>query len=120
MDKRKIDRIDKYMAFRNLNDNIVTKECGLSVGTLNKARNGNGDISRNSIEKILNIYAELNKKWVLFGEGNMIVEDENPNNFQSGLTIPREVFEQFSKLTETIVSQQRIIEKLTDIVKTSL
>ena len=114
--ERKIDRIDKYMAFRQLNDNIVTKECGLSVGTLTKARNGTGDLSRNSIEKILEIYAELSKKWVLFGEGNMIVEDETSNNFQREVTVPMEILEQFSKFTETIMSQQRTIERLTKLL----
>lgn len=76
---RKVDRFDKYMAFKGLNDNKVTKELGLSIGTLSKSRKTNRDLSSKNIEMILNFYSDLNRIWLLAGEGTML-----KNNAQIG------------------------------------
>lgn len=73
---RKIDRFDKYMAFRGLNDNKVTVQLSLSVGTLGKSRKEGRDLSDKVIEKILNFYDEINKVWLLTGEGEMLNSDQ--------------------------------------------
>ena len=72
---RKIDRFDNYMSFRGLNDNKVTRDLGLSVGRLGKSRQKNRDISDNLIEKILNFYTDLNRTWLITGEGSMLNTD---------------------------------------------
>ena len=36
--ERRIDRLEKYMIIKKLNDNQVTKDCDLSVGLLNQAK----------------------------------------------------------------------------------
>ena len=69
---RRIDRFDEYMAHANLNDNKVTQQLGLSVGTIGKSRKEGRDLSDRVIEQILNFYTDLNKVWLLTGEGNMI------------------------------------------------
>lgn len=69
---RRIDRFDEYMAYANLNDNKVTQQLGLSVGTIGKSRKEGRDLSDRVIEQILNFYTDLNKVWLLTGEGNMI------------------------------------------------
>ena len=44
---RIIDQLDKYMRpFKGINDNQVTKKCGLSVGLLGKARKGESDLGK--------------------------------------------------------------------------
>ena len=40
---RKIDRFDKYMEAKGLNDNKVTNELSLSIGLLGKSRKENRD-----------------------------------------------------------------------------
>lgn len=69
---RKIDRFDKYMDFKGLNDNKVTNDLGLSVGTLGKSRKEGRDISARVIELILNYYFDLSRVWLLTGEGEML------------------------------------------------
>ena len=69
---RKIDRFDNYMEYRGLNDNKVTVQLGLSVGTLGKSRKEGRDLSDRVIEQILNFYTDLNKVWLLTGEGEML------------------------------------------------
>lgn len=69
---KRIDRFDEYMKFKGLNDNKVTTQIGLSIGTLGKSRKPGRDLSDKVIEQILNFYTDLNNVWLLTGEGNMI------------------------------------------------
>ena len=69
---RKIERFDKYMEAKGLNDNKVTNELSLSVGLLGKSRKENRDLSDKVIEQILNFYTDLNRVWLLTGEGEML------------------------------------------------
>lgn len=74
------------MAFRGLNDNKVTVQLSLSVGTLGKSRKEGRDLSDKVIEKILNFYDEINKVWLLTGEGEMLRKGQNVADV-SGSTI---------------------------------
>ena len=69
---RRIDRFDKYMKVKGLNDNKVTIQLGLSVGTLGKSRKEGRDLSDKVIELILNFYKDLSRVWLLTGEGEML------------------------------------------------
>jgi len=77
--ERKIDRFDKYMEFRRLNDNIVTHEVGFSIGMLGKSRKPEKDLTNKSVEKILKRYPELNRKWIMYGEDEMLF---NPDHIE--------------------------------------
>ncbi len=69
---RKIERFDKYMEEKGLNDNKVTVQLGLSVGILGKSRKDGRDLSDRVIERILNFYTDLDRIWLLTGEGSML------------------------------------------------
>lgn len=69
---RKIDRFDKYMRFKGLNDNRVTVQLGLSIGTLGKSRKEGRDLSDKVVERILNFYIDIDRIWLLTGEGPML------------------------------------------------
>lgn len=75
--ERKIDRFDKYMKLKDLNDNKVTLKLSLSVGTLGKSRKEGRDLSDRVIEQILNNYPDLDKVWLLTGEGDPIRKSDN-------------------------------------------
>lgn len=70
--ERRIDRLDRYIKFRGLNDNKVTLDSGISVGTLGKSRKEGKDITPKTAEAILSAYPELNKVWLMTGDGDMI------------------------------------------------
>lgn len=67
-----IERFDKYMAHKELNDNKVTVQLGLSNGLLGKSRKSDRDLSKHLIEKILKFYVDINPSWLLTGEGDML------------------------------------------------
>lgn len=69
---RRIDRFDKYMKYSGLNDNKVTVQLGLTVGVIGKSRKEGRDLSDKVIEEILNYYTDINRIWLLTGEGEML------------------------------------------------
>lgn len=69
---RKIDRLDKYLRYKSLSDNKVTVALSLSVGVLGKSRKDGRDLSDKITEKVLNFYTDLNRVWLLTGEGEML------------------------------------------------
>lgn len=68
--ERIIDRFDKYMCFRELNDNVVTRDLSFSVGLIGKSRKEGRDLSRNAVDRILNFYTDINPIWLVTGEGS--------------------------------------------------
>lgn len=70
--ERAIDRFDIYMEFRGLNDNQVTKDASLSVGTIGKSRKEGRDLSKRALNILLETYPDLNRVWLLTGEGCML------------------------------------------------
>lgn len=76
MDETFIQRLDKYMDYASLNDNQVTVQCDLTVGCINSARRRNKSLSADNIEKILYKYKELNARWLMTGEGEMIISSD--------------------------------------------
>ena len=77
---RVIDNLIQYMNYKHLNDNEVTSQCGLAIGVIGKAKAGRNDIGKKTIEKILATYPDLNRTWLLTGEGSMLVGDVSGDN----------------------------------------
>lgn len=123
-----IERFIKYMDFKGLNDNQVTVDCGLSVGLIGKARKGMSDLGRNTTEKILRVYTDINRSWLLTGEGSMLKDNTgatqtdntiiNPTNTQATmdpLTMDyiNTLKEQLATMKEQLKEKDALIRKLT-------
>lgn len=76
--QRKIDRLDEFARVRNINDNQITKESKLAIGTLGKSRKPDKDLSTRSADLILTTYPEINRHWFITGEGEMFGEPSKP------------------------------------------
>ena len=73
--ERVIDRFDKYLRIKGLNDNQVTISLGLSQGLIGKSRGEGRDLSSKSVNKILDSYPDLSRVWLLTGEGEMLTTE---------------------------------------------
>lgn len=123
---RKIDRFVEYMKIKGLNDNKVTLECGLSQGLLGQAKTGKSDLGAKTIDKILNKYQDLNKVWLLTGEGEMlksgvsiengdgstqVIGDGNNVNTPSALD---KALDEIAEMRKLVQEQVRINKEQTD------
>lgn len=70
--EEKIYRLSKYMENKGLSDYRVTKDCGLSIGLIGKARSGKTKLGLAAFEKILSNYPDLSRTWLFTGEGEML------------------------------------------------
>ena len=69
---RRIDRLDKYLSIKGISDYRATIDAGLSKGTIGKSRENGRDLSNKVVEKLVEVYSDLNKVWLLTGEGEML------------------------------------------------
>lgn len=109
--ERKIDRLDKYMAVKKLNDNKMAISTGLSNGVIGKSRNEGRDLSTATIDKIIKAHPDLNMVWLMTGEGEMLCrEKEQPTcRTQEGETELSRISDSIRSIAETL---ERIERKL--------
>lgn len=69
---RRIDRLDKYLSFKGITEYRATIDAALSKGTIGKSRAVGRDLSNKVVEKLVEVYSDLNKVWLLTGEGEML------------------------------------------------
>ena len=98
MDSTLFTRLDLFMRYKGLNDNRITVQTKIAVGTLGKQRRSGKGLSYDSIVKILRTYPELNPAWFLLGEGEMLLKEDK-------------VVTNFTSLQELATSQEALIKK---------
>ena len=69
-----IVRLVEYIKYRNISRKSFEINVGLGNGYVKKMLDQDSEISLSKIDKILTAYPEINKNWLLTGEGNMINE----------------------------------------------
>lgn len=68
------ERLVAFLKFRNIPHSRFEKKCGLCNGYVNSIRKG---IGVEKLDTILRAYPELNRNWLLFGEGEMLNSSNN-------------------------------------------
>lgn len=109
--ERIIDRFDAYMSSTGLNDNKVTVQLNLSKGLIGKSRKPGRELSNKIVSQILETYTDLNRVWLLTGEGSMLntPEQETPVQEQP---VPNNSLLDY--LQRKIAELESKIEKLND------
>lgn len=70
---RAIDRLQEYLAGKNISPYTFERNCAIANGYLNKQSKGKGTIGSEIIERITDKYKDLNITWLLTGKGQMLV-----------------------------------------------
>lgn len=105
------DRTLKFVAYKGLSIKKFEEMCGLSNGYLNSMKSGYGN---SKLAQVLSAFPELNRDWLVYGEGEMIKNiDINSNINSSTLTQPTPVSEAVPVQDDTLVAELRAqIERL--------
>lgn len=64
------ERLLSFVKYKGLSNLAFEKSCGLSNGYL---RNFKGNLGQDKLANILAAFPELNKDWLLYGEGEMLI-----------------------------------------------
>ena len=119
------DRLIIFLEYLGIGQNKFAQNVGLSAGYVN---NLGENISSRSLNKILNVYPQLNEKWLLTGKGEMIKPintqkakgnnsiNSNINNSEGNVTISHN---DFSNLLELQKGYQDVQKELNERLKTS-
>ena len=75
------DRIIKFIRYRGLRVKQFENICGLSNGYINSMRKGFG---REKLENVLSMFPELNRDWIVYGEGEMLKPNTQNSTIISG------------------------------------
>lgn len=109
--ERKIDRFLQYLEYKGITENKATVDCGLSKGLINQAKNGKSDLGNKAVEKVLIFYQDLNKVWLLTGEGEMLNSDQ-PEDSMAEQPEPDTSLVEYLK--RKVAELEGKVEKLTD------
>ena len=114
------DRIEVFIEHQGIRRSVFEKQCGFSNGY---TRNLKENPSASKIEDILNAYPEINRVWLLSGEGEMLQRRNNndpPERIASLEKLYRlleDAKKENARLLSIIESQQCTIEILAELAK---
>ena len=91
---------------------------GYTESSISQILNSKVPLSERFIKKLSEIDKNINYDWLLTGNGSMLNEAVVSPVCNDVISMPREVFEQLSKLTESVLSQQRVIESQNGMLET--
>lgn len=116
MESTLFSRLDMFMAHKGLNDNRITVQSKIAVGTLGKQRRSGKGLSYDSIVKILRTYPELNPTWLILGDGEMLTtgyqEPINIKNLNELLKQQEALINDQHRKIELLISQLDYIRTL--------
>ena len=130
------ERTIEFIKRKGIKMKTFEELCGLSSGYVTSMRNGYGS---EKLKNVLTAFPELNREWLLYGEGEMLNDDQketgmaaivnnqvgNGNNFSAPVDrfldelaaqreLTREAQQQLTKSQEQMDRLITIIEKLKD------
>lgn len=111
MNETFIDRLTEYMKWAGLNDNKVTVQAGLTIGLINSARKRGKSLSGDNIGKILYAYKDLNARWLLTGEGNMIEEEADSTSMNINVSKLLMMFNEKDQTCMKLLELNKNLEK---------
>lgn len=75
------DRVIDFINFKKMPIKQFEEKCNLSNGYISSMRKGFGT---GKLENVLNVFPELNRNWLLYGEGEMISPQVNTHKYYGG------------------------------------
>lgn len=106
------DRLKKFLKHEGISERRFASLIGVSSSYVSSMSQS---LQPDKLQRIIMQFPDLNAGWLMTGEGDML--KSSTQNTQTSISdevvMSREIFDQISRLTETVLSQQRTIESLT-------
>lgn len=117
--QERIDLLVQHSGRRGLK--ALAGYLGVNAQRLYDIRSGKvKEISTSLANKIFLAFPEVDRDWVVTGEGEMIKKESTPPTVNTSITLPKETIKLNLNLSETVRSQQETIQQLTDMLKQAL
>lgn len=94
------ERVGEYMAKKGISYYAFENSIGASRGSISKAVKEGKSIGSQVLEKIISVYTDLNPRWLLTGQGNIFVDNEEILNNKQ--------IEMYRLKTDSFVENQQI------------
>lgn len=127
------ERTYEFIRYKGLTVKSFEEKCNLSNGYVSSMRKGFG---KDKLNNVLKEFPELNRDWLLYGEGEMLVtpvvqNNKNGDNIQGAsvtihkaegdyLEIIKGLTSQLSKSQEQVSKSQEQIDRLITIIENKL
>lgn len=109
------ERTLEFIKYKGIKMKVFEQACGLSSGYVTSMRKGFGS---DKLNNVLNAYPELNRNWLLYGEGSMLNDNKTINTIEKQSETTEEIVAKFISLLEKKDEQMDrligIIEKSTN------
>ncbi len=121
-----INRLRKFISFKNLSIRSFEKEINVSNELLSRAFNRGSDIKSGTLERIALRYPELNIRWLLTGEGKMLNDDRdtisvvNESTPSYGIDIKAEMIKSKDELIEQLKKRLADKEEIINMLRSQL
>ena len=107
------DRLKIYIKYLGIGQSKFEKQCNLSNGYIN---NSKGNFGASKLEYILKSYPELNREWLLYGEGEMLKSSVSIENGDGSTQIIGDgnhvgTPSTLDKALDEIAAQRKLVEK---------
>lgn len=106
-----------YFSDNNITQQQIADKLGISQAAVGKWLNGK-PFGKKTAAKWSEVFG-LNPSWLLTGNGPMLKDSAFISTATDQISMPKEVFDLIKSQQETLLSQQRTIENLSDSVKES-
>ena len=103
------ERLFSFIKYKGMSNLAFEKACGLSNGYL---RNFKGNLGGDKLTGILSAFPELNQDWLLYGEGLMLLGEQEPETPAPEQTTPNNSLIDY--LQRKIAELESKVDKLND------
>ena len=116
------NRVSEFIAHKGITIKEFELRCGLSNGYINAMRKGFG---RGKLNNVLTEFPELNREWLLYGEGDMLTDSPSTNRHDEATQLDNEVrtptldtaINEISKQRKLVEHSQQQIDRLITIIE---
>ena len=112
------ERLKQFIESKGISIREFCRRCELSSSYVSNMRNS---ISEKMLDKIAIQYPELNRAWLLLGEGTMTTLETDNSTLQNGcITIPAEAWAVIKQQAASLESRDNQINELIEMLKQQL